>query len=217
MKENNIKIELFTKKAKIITVITCVCAVFLVALNVFLSFKIRASIGCNESVQSFRTEMWRKIFVFISFVLSHVLLFTGPAYQVISDNIIERKKLKRYKVKNSSKNRKRKKGKILALNLTVIFIILLAVLTAACAAEIIPMIQDISGNSYVTYDGLCTVISTGAGNPRTMGVSRMLLNESDIRVKGSPYLDRGEYYAHVVYAEKSKYIVYFSLMEEEPQ
>ncbi|MGN1082265.1 MAG: hypothetical protein ACI4SJ_01860 [Candidatus Avispirillum sp.] len=50
-----------------------------------------------------------------------------------------------------------------------------------------------------------------------MSVSRMLLNESDIRVKGSPYLDRGEYYAHVVYAEKSKYIVYFSLMEEEPQ
>lgn len=217
MKENNIKIELFTKKAKIITVITCVCAVFLVALNVFLSFKIRASIGCNESVQSFRTEMWRKIFVFISFVLSQVLLFTGPAYQVISDNIIERKKLKRYKVKNSSKNRKRKKGKILALNLTVIFIILLAVLTAACAAEIIPMIQDISGNSYVTYDGLCTVISTGAGNPRTMGVSRMLLNESGIWVKGSPYLDRGEYYAHVIYAEKSKYIVYFSLMEEEPR
>lgn len=217
MKENNIKIELFTKKAKIITVITCICAAVLLALNVLLRFKISASVGCSESVQSFRTEMWGKIFVFISTVLSQVLLFTGPAYQVISDNITERKKLKRNMGKKSHENRKRKKGKTAVLNLTVIFLILLAVLTAACAAEIIPMIQDISGNSYVTYDGLCTVISTGAGNPRTMGVSRMLLNESDIRVKGSPYLDRGEYYAHVVYAEKSKYIVYFSLMEEEPQ
>ena len=93
MKENNIKIELFTKKAKIITVITCICAAVLLALNVFLRFKISASVGCSESVQSFRAEMWRKIFVFISSVLSQVLLFTGPAYQVISDNIKMRKLL----------------------------------------------------------------------------------------------------------------------------
>lgn len=219
MEDYDIKIKLFSKKAIIITVITCICAVALVVLQLFLSIKADVLVNNYGDVHSYRMYMWTRLVGMINHFLALILIHTGPVYQVISDDRKERQKLKRYKGKKSQKNKKGKKGIIPYLNLTVVFIVLLSVLIVTCIINIVPMIQDINGNSFKTYDGVCTVLSErGTGAGRYMGgTKKVLLNELDIRVKGGTGLDRGEYNAHVVYSEKSKYIVSFSLVEGEGQ
>lgn len=219
MDEYNTKIELFTKKGKIITLITCLCAVALLVLQMLLNIKASMYVNNYGDLQSYRMYMWMKMLGMINLILALVLFETGPIYQVISDDRKERQKLKRYKGKKSAKNQKGRKGKTPALNLTVIITILISALIVTCVVNIVPIIQDINGNSFKTYDGVCTVLSDRVANtPKTVGsLKKVLLNELNIRVKGDTGLDRGEYYAHIVYSEKSKYIVSFSLTEEELQ
>lgn len=45
MGEHDIKTELFSKKTKIITVITCICAVALLVLQVYINYRTGASVG----------------------------------------------------------------------------------------------------------------------------------------------------------------------------
>ncbi|MDD6095075.1 MAG: hypothetical protein PUC29_04970 [Clostridia bacterium] len=216
MEEDNTKIELFTKKAKIITVITCICAAGFIGLQFYIGYYVNTSISSMEITQGYRMKLWVKILAIINANLSLVLFFTGPAYQVIDDQRTERRKLSRRKTKN---NKKKKKHQFGSVKLSNVFLLLLSILVAVCIIEIIPIKQDIDNSSFKTYDGVCTVLSDRVANTgKTFGsVKKVLLNELDIRVKGDTGLDRGEYYAHVVYSEKSKYIVVFSLTEEELQ
>lgn len=216
MTENITDFKFFTKKGKTVTIVTCICCVAMVVLQMLISFKVSAAVGCNESIQNCRIILWSKILGIINKHLALVLLWTGPVYQVIYYQRTERLNFIRKSRKKQKNNKKRKKA---PPNLSVVFLLLLLILIGACAAEIIPMKQDIDSNSFITYDGKCTVLTGGRGGSVRFGggEKKILLNEPDIRVKGNTGLAKGEYNAHVVYSEKSKYIVFFSLAEEEAQ
>lgn len=212
MDNYNVKIELFTKKGKTVTIICWICAFALVALQFYIGIRMDMAVGCREDLQSYQLKLWERILCIVNFSLAEVLIVAGPAYQVIEDQRTERRKLYRRKQKKNKKKSIYKK-----VNLTVVFLLLLSIFIAVCAINIIPIAQDINNGSFATYDGPCTLYPHGTGGGRRVALfneRRILLNDLDFKVKGNPGLEEGEYYAHVVYSEKSKYVVSFSLIEE---